>query len=193
MTIYKIFSSCVCVKISRRRWTLTRAWLVSQSVESTRKTKANTLAWPTTNWVATLHPPASSSMVYNHLLPSFVFFLVFYSFSFPCNFVNNKKKKTIEPIKIMSGRLFNFFNQFDCCCLTFDIFYFFNFANTKPVADDKENDLMVQLDSRPAGTVSARATPRTTPRTTPSRTIRSLSPINSSNKQKITFSEFKYF
>ncbi|XP_046632684.1 titin homolog isoform X7 [Daphnia pulicaria] len=43
------------------------------------------------------------------------------------------------------------------------------------VADDKENDLMVQLDSRPAGTVSARATPRTTP----SRTIRSLSPINS--------------
>ncbi|XP_057379752.2 myosin light chain kinase, smooth muscle-like [Daphnia carinata] len=47
------------------------------------------------------------------------------------------------------------------------------------VADDKENDLMVQLDSRPAGTVSARATPRTTPRTTPSRTLRSLSPINS--------------
>ena len=44
------------------------------------------------------------------------------------------------------------------------------------VADDKENDLMVQLDSRPAGTVSARATPRTTP----SRTLRSLSPINSS-------------
>ncbi|XP_045034081.1 myosin light chain kinase, smooth muscle isoform X2 [Daphnia magna] len=43
------------------------------------------------------------------------------------------------------------------------------------VADDKENDLMVQLDSRPAGTVSARATPRTTP----SRTIRSVSPINS--------------
>ena len=121
MTIYKIFSSCVCVKISRRRWTLTRAWHVSQSVESTRKTKANTLAWPTTNWVATLHPPASSSMVYNRLLPSFVFFLVFYSFSFPCNFVNNKK--TIEPIKIMSGRLLNFFNQFDCyCCLTFDIF-----------------------------------------------------------------------
>ena len=35
---------------------------------------------------------------------------------------------------------------------------------------------MVQLDSRPAGTVSARATPRTTP----SRTLRSLSPINSS-------------
>ena len=47
------------------------------------------------------------------------------------------------------------------------------------VADDKENDLMVQLDSRPAGTVSARPTPRSTPRTTPARTLRSLSPIAS--------------
>ncbi len=50
--------------------------------------------------------------------------------------------------------------------------HFYYFSNPPPpekkiVADDKENDLMVQLDSRPAGTVSARATPRTTPRTAP--------------------------
>ena len=49
------------------------------------------------------------------------------------------------------------------------------------VADDKENDLMVQLDSRPSGTISARGTPRNTPRTTPSRTFRSTSPINASS------------
>jgi len=46
------------------------------------------------------------------------------------------------------------------------------------VADDKENDLMVQLDSRPAGTISARTTPRNTPRNTPSRSLRSISPAN---------------
>ena len=40
------------------------------------------------------------------------------------------------------------------------------------VADDKENDLMVQMDSRPADTLSA----RTTPRTTPARSYRSVSP-----------------
>ena len=63
------------------------------------------------------------------------------------------------------------------------------------VADDKENDLMVQLDSRPAGTVSARPTPRPSPRSTPARTFgggaagRSLSPISaaSSNFKKNIF------
>ena len=55
------------------------------------------------------------------------------------------------------------------------------------VPDDKENDLMVQLDSRPAGTISARTTPRTTPRNTPSRSLRSLSPINSNSESTLRF------
>lgn len=91
----------------------------------------------------------------------------------------NKNKKKLDK----NGLLFYFpFNPFNC-------FNIFIIVATPPleittVADDKENDLMVQLDSRPAGTVSARATPRTTP----SRTIRSLSPINSSKKNLILIS-----
>jgi hypothetical protein len=92
----------------------------------------------------------------------------------------NKNKKTGQKrpfvlFSLQSVQLFQHFYYYCCNPPPLEI---------TTVADDKENDLMVQLDSRPAGTVSARATPRTTP----SRTIRSLSPINSSKKNLILIS-----
>lgn len=96
---------------------------------------------------------------------------------YTCVAYNELGSDSTSACLVVDGNLFFSLSLFrlifSFCWLTFGWLFI-------AVADDKENDLMVQLDSRPAGTVSARATPRTTPRTTPSRTLRSLSPINSS-------------
>ena len=67
-----------CAKTFRRRSRATRAWHGSPSGASTPKTKASTPAWPTTNWAATPHRPASSSMVIVSLIFLFQFEINFF-------------------------------------------------------------------------------------------------------------------